>query len=290
MTETMIPAGDAQLCAEAFGSPDHPAILLIGGAAASMDYWEDEFCSRLAAPGRFVIRYDFRDTGRSTAYPAGSPGYSGADLVTDALAVLDGYGVAAAHLYGISMGAGIAQQIAVDHPERVLSLTLQSTSPTGPLGPDNPDLPPMSAQLAEMFASEEPGPDWSNRDAALAALVDGLRPFDGAIPPDLDGERTVAARMYDRTADIAASQTNHWILEGGGLERGQLARITAPTLVLHGTADPLLPLPHGEALAAEIPGARLVPLEGMGHQYPPRAVWDTVVAEVVAHTAGSPGV
>lgn len=285
MTERMIPAGDAQLCAEAFGSPDDPAILLIGGAAASMDYWEDEFCERLAADGRYVVRYDLRDTGRSTAYAAGAPRYTGDDLVTDALAVLDGYGIAAAHLYGISMGAGLAQQIAVDHPERVLSLTLQSTSPTGPLGPDNPDLPPMSPQLAELFASEAPGPDWSDRDAAIEAIIEGLRPFDGAIPPDLAEERAVVTRMYDRTTDVAASQTNHWILEGGGLERDQLAGITAPTLVLHGTADPLLPFPHGEALAHEIPGARLVPLEGMGHQYPPRAVWDTVVAEVVAHAA-----
>ncbi|WP_116951170.1 alpha/beta fold hydrolase [Jiangella endophytica] len=285
MTEKMIPAGDAQLCAEAFGSPDDPAILLIGGAAASMDYWEDEFCSRLAAAGRFVVRYDFRDTGRSTAYPAGSPGYTGADLMTDALAVLDGYGVAAAHLYGVSMGGGIAQQLGVEYPARVLSLTLQSTSPAGPASPDRPDLPPMSPQLAEVFASEEPGPDWSDRDAAMEAMVDGERLFGGDIPLDEVHVRATVARMYDRTTDVAASQTNHWILVDGELDRASLAEITAPTLVLHGTTDPLLPYPHAEALAAEIPGARLVPLEGMGHQYPPRAVWDTVVAEVVAHTA-----
>ncbi|PZF85503.1 alpha/beta fold hydrolase [Jiangella anatolica] len=284
MTERMVPAGDAQLCAEAFGSPADPTILLIGGAAASMDYWEDEFCSRLAAAGRHVIRYDFRDTGRSSHYPAGAPGYTGDDLVTDALAVLDGYGVAAAHLYGVSMGGGIAQELAVEYPERVLSLTLQSTSPAGPGGPDRPDLPPMSPRLAELFASEQPAPDWSDRDAAISALVDGLRAFDGTIAPDAE-ERAVAARMYDRTIDVAASQTNHWILDGGGLDRGKLAEVTAPTLVLHGTADPLLPYPHGEALANEIPGARLVPLAGMGHQYPLRAVWDTVVAEVAAHTA-----
>lgn len=285
MTERMIPAGDAQLCAEAFGSPADPAILLIGGAAASMDYWEDEFCERIVAAGRFVIRYDFRDTGRSTAYPAGSPGYTGADLTIDALAVLDGYGLPAAHLYGVSMGAGIAQELAVFHPSRVLTLTLQSTSPTGPGGPDRPDLPPMEPQVAALFASDAPQPDWSDRDAAIEALLTGLRPFDGTIPPDLDHERAVVTRMYDRTTDIAASQTNHWILEDGGLDRGKLAEITAPTLVLHGTADPLLPFPHGEALAREIPGARLVALPGMGHQYPPRAVWDTVIAELVAHTA-----
>jgi len=281
----MSPARDAQLCAEAFGSPDDPAMLLIGGAAASMDYWEDEFCERLAAEGRFVIRYDFRDTGRSTSYPAGSPGYTGDDLVTDALAVLDGYGLPAAHLYGISMGGGIAQQLAVEQPARVLTLTLQSTSPAGPGGPDHADLPPPEPRITALFGSEAPAPDWSDREAAIAALIEGERPFDGTIPPDLEHVRAVVTRMYDRTTAVAASQTNHWILEGRELDRGRLAEITAPTLVLHGTADPMFPLPHGEALAREIPGARLVPLPGMGHQYPPRAVWDTVVAEVVAHTA-----
>lgn len=285
MTERMIPAGDAQLCAEAFGSPDDPAILLIGGAAASMDYWEAEFCSRLAAAGRYVIRYDFRDTGRSTAYPAGSPGYTGDDLVTDALAVLDGYGLTAAHLYGISMGGGIAQQLAVEQPERVLTLTLQSTNPAGPGGPEHDDLPPPEPRITALFTSDEPAPDWSDREAAIEALLSGLRAFDGNIAPDLAGERVVATRMYDRTTDVAASQTNHWILTGRELDRGALATIKAPTLVLHGTADPMFPLPHGEALAREIPGARLVPLEGMGHQYPPRAVWDTVIREVTAHTA-----
>jgi pimeloyl-ACP methyl ester carboxylesterase len=285
MTEQMLPAGDAQLCAEAFGSPDDPAILLIGGAAASMDFWEDEFCERIAAAGRYVIRYDFRDTGRSTSYPPGTPGYTGADMATDVLAVLDGFGLAAAHLYGISMGGGMAQQLAVEQPSRVLTLTLQSTSPAGPGDPDRPDLPPMSPQLAELFASEAPPPDWSDRDAAIAALIEGLRLFEGTIPPDPEHLRAVVTRMYDRTTNVASSQTNHWILDGGGPDRGKLAEITAPTLVLHGTADPLLPFPHAEALAREIPGARLVPLPGMGHEYPPRAVWDTVIPELVAHTA-----
>ena len=123
---------DAELCFETFGAAAHPAVLLIAGGASSMDRWEQPFCERLAAAGRFVIRYDHRDTGGSTTYPPGRPGYTGDDLIADALALLDHLGVARAHFVGISMGAAIIQRIAVDHPGRVLSITLMSTSPAGP--------------------------------------------------------------------------------------------------------------------------------------------------------------
>lgn len=282
--EQLLPSGDAQICAETFGSPADPAVLLIGGAAASMDYWEDPFCERIAAAGRYVIRFDFRDTGRSTSYPPGAPGYGGEDLAADTLAVLDGLGVRTAHLAGISMGAGIAQRLAVLHPDRVASLTLQSTSPGGPGGPDNPDLPPPEPRMAALFADDAPEPDWSQRDAAIEAMVEGERPFGGSIPFDAARVRETATRMYDRTTNVASSQINHWILEGGEPMRSRLGEITAPTLVLHGTEDPLFPYPHGEALAREIAGARLVPLPGMGHQYPPEPLWDTVVDAIVAHT------
>lgn len=103
--ELFLPSGDATICAETFGLPSDPSILLICGAAGSMDEWDDELCLRLAAGGRHVIRYDNRDTGRSTSYPAGEPGYGGAELVADAVAVLDQLGVDVAHVMGISMGA-----------------------------------------------------------------------------------------------------------------------------------------------------------------------------------------
>ncbi|TDE08744.1 alpha/beta fold hydrolase [Jiangella asiatica] len=284
--ESFLPSGEARICAETFGRATDPAVLLIGGAAASMDFWEDEFCEPIAAAGRYVIRYDLRDTGRSTNYPAGEPGYTGADLVTDALAVLDGLGVYGAHLVGLSLGGGIAQHLAVDHPDRVASLTLQSTSPAGPGGPDQPDLPPMEPRLAELFASESPGVAWSDRDAAIEAMVEGERIFAGSVPFDAERARRLAARVYDRTTDMAAMQTNHWILEGTGPLRDRLGAITAPALVLHGTDDPLLPFPHGEALAREIPGARLVAMPGMGHQYVPEPLWDLAIGEIVAHTVG----
>jgi pimeloyl-ACP methyl ester carboxylesterase len=280
----LLPSGDARICAEAFGSADDPAVLLLGGAASSMDYWEDGFCARLAAAGRYVVRYDLRDTGRSTACPPGAPDYTRKDLVADALAVLDGLGVRTAHLVGISMGADLAQRITLDHPERIASLTLESTTPGGTDGADRPELPPMEPRLKAVFADEGPGPDWTDRAAAIEAMVEGERVFAGSVF-DTERSRALSARVYDRTTDMAAMQTNHWILEEDGSADPDPAGITAPTLVLHGTEDPMFPLPHGEAMAAAIPGARLVPLPGVGHQYPPEPLWDLVVAEITAHTA-----
>src|SRR5689334_11992834 len=110
------------------------------GSGASMDWWEDELCERLAAGRRFVVRYDHRDTGRSVSYDAGDPGYAGEDLVDDVVGVLDALGIAKAHLVGMSMGGAIAQVVALDHPDGIASLTLVSTSPAGP----GDDLPGMS--------------------------------------------------------------------------------------------------------------------------------------------------
>src|SRR5262245_66216515 len=112
-----------------------------------MDWWEEELCERLAAGPRFVIRYDLRDTGQSVTYEPGVPRYDGDDLVADAVGVLDALGLAEAHVVGLSMGGGIAQQVAVTHPDRVASLTLGSTSP-GASAPGEPALPPLSSGLA----------------------------------------------------------------------------------------------------------------------------------------------
>ena len=138
--------GGTRLCVETFGDPADPALLLIAGISSSMDAWEDEFCRRLADGRRYVIRYDHRDTGRSTGWPVGEPGYTATDLTNDPVALLDALGRTDAHLVGISMGGGIAQDVAARHPERVASLTLISTSPAGPGDPDRPELPPPSAR------------------------------------------------------------------------------------------------------------------------------------------------
>ncbi len=126
------------LCVETFGARDDPAILLIHGAATSMQGWEDEFCERLSTGGRFVIRYDQRDTGRSVNYPPGQPGYAFSDLIDDTAGLLDALELERAHFVGLSMGGGIALGAALRFPQSVASLTLIGTSPGGP------DLPPMS--------------------------------------------------------------------------------------------------------------------------------------------------
>ncbi|WP_419999754.1 alpha/beta fold hydrolase [Streptomyces boninensis] len=283
-TEQLLHVNGIDICAEAFGDPADPALLLIGGAEASMDWWDDELCERLAAGGRRVIRYDTRDTGRSTTFPPGAPPYKGEALLTDAVGVLDALGIAAAHIVGISAGGGIAQHLAAHHPDRVITLTLMSTTPDGPGGPGGAELPPPTEAVQRMFAEGgDEGPDWSDRESVIAHFMKGERAFSGAIPVDEDRIRRIVTRAFDRSPSMASAQ-NHWQLEGGESLGDGLAKITVPTLVLHGTEDPLFPYPHGEALARAIPGARLVPLPGMGHQMPPPEVWDVVTTEILRNT------
>lgn len=284
--ERMVRVNTVDLCTQAFGDPADPAILLIGGAEASMDWWEDGLCARLAAAGRYVIRYDNRDTGRSTTYPVGAPTYTGQDLIADALGLLDALDLGSAHIVGISMGGALAQHLAVHHPARVASLTLISTSPDGPGGPDIPDLPPMSEELATWFKDPGPGPDWSDRESVIAYFLAGERAVSGTIAVDEQRLRRIAGRAFDRSPHPAAA-SNHWAIEEGESEpvRPRFGEITAPTLVLHGTHDPLFPFGHAEALGREIPDAKLIPLPGMGHQMPPPEVWDIAIPAVIDHTA-----
>jgi pimeloyl-ACP methyl ester carboxylesterase len=278
--EKMVEVDGVELCAETFGDSRDPAVLLVMGLAASMLHWEDEFCERLADGSRFVIRYDHRDTGRSVTYPPGAPGYTGEDLVSDAAGLLPALGVSRAHVVGFSMGAAIAQLLALDYPDRVASLTLISTSPgTGA------DLPGMSDELRAHFADPPLDPDWSDRDAVIDYLVDEERMYAARSRPFAESERRqLAGRIFDRTTDVAASMKNHWALESGESWRERLGEIRVPTLIFHGTEDPLFPIGHALALASEIRGARLIRLERTGHELP-REVWDVVVPEILRHTA-----
>ena len=267
----------AVLCVDTIGDPADPAVLLIMGAAGSMDRWEEPFCERLAAAGRYVIRYDHRDTGGSTTDPPGKPGYTSDDLFADPLAILDHLGVGRAHLVGLSMGGAIAQWIAIHDPERVRGLTLMSTSPVGTGGSP---LPPMSGAA---FAEPPPEPDWDDREAAIAYLLEGERPYTGSRGVDEPAMRALLGRVYDRSESLP-SANNHFVLEGEETTRARLAEIAVPTLVVHGTDDPLFSLPHGEALAREIPGAELLVIDGLGHEFPPSA-WDEVLPALIAVTA-----
>ena len=282
MTERVLTAGGARLCLETFGNASDPALVLIAGGAQSMVWWEDEFCARLAAGGRFVVRYDHRDTGRSSTSPAGHPSYTGDDLATDPLRLMDSLDLPAAHLVGLSMGGGIAQWLALTSPERVRTLTLMSTSPA--VSEKGPPLPGPEPQLAATFTDPDPEPDWADRDAVLAYRVEIERPYAGTLGFDELRTRALAEREVDRTTDMAASLTNHFLLDDDWPAGAQLEDITAPTLVIHGTSDPLFPLPHGQALARRIAGARLIELDGVGHQQPPPERWDVVIDALLEHT------
>jgi pimeloyl-ACP methyl ester carboxylesterase len=280
--ERIVQANGVDLCVETFGDPADPAILLIAGGMGSMLSWEEEFCERLAAGGRCVIRYDQRDTGRSVTYDPGAPQYTGLDLVADAVGILDALGVDRAHIVGISMGGGVAQFLTLDYPDRVASLTLISTSPSG----SDADLPGMSDRLRAHFAEPPAEPDWSDRDAVIEYLVEDARPYASASAPfDEATWRELAGRDFDRSINIASS-ANHFLAEGGGRWRERLGEIRAPTLVLHGAEDPFFPIEHGVTLAREIPGADFLALEQTGHELP-RRVWNIVVPAILAHTSGS---
>jgi pimeloyl-ACP methyl ester carboxylesterase len=276
-----VEANGAELCVEAIGAESDPAVLLIMGSGASMDWWEDEFCSRLADGGRLVVRYDHRDTGESVSCPPGAPDYSGADLVADAAGILDALDIPSANVVGQSMGGALAQVLALDDPHRVSSLCLIATSPSGP----DEDLPGMTAEGAERFAAIE-RPDWSDRAAVIEYLVEASRAVAGHSRPfDEPRYRALAARVADRTRCIESSMTNHELLDSPPRWRERLGDLDVPTLVIHGREDPFLPYPHGQALAREIPGARLVTLDRAGHELP-REDWDVVIPAILEHTAG----
>jgi pimeloyl-ACP methyl ester carboxylesterase len=144
----------------------------------------------------------------------------------------------------------------------------------------------MSEGLRAYYAAEVPHPDWTERAAVIDYLVDYERRLEGAEYFDEAHVRALVARIADRTTDMAASIMNHALAEEGELARRRLDQIAAPTLVIHGTADPLFPFGHGEALARGIPRAELLPLEGVGHQMPPRPYWTSVIAAMLRHTSG----
>jgi pimeloyl-ACP methyl ester carboxylesterase len=268
-----------EIWSETFGRRGDPAVLLIMGAMASMLWWPNEFCRRLAAAGRFVIRYDNRDTGRSTGYEPGTATYTGDDLAADAVAVLDEHGVEQAHLVGMSMGGGIAQVVALAYPARVASVTAISTSP---IGERHGHLPgPTSEYMKHAAAFEDL--DWSDTQAVANLIVEDARQLAGTRHPfDEAAARELVTRDLERAID-PARLANHGSVGDGEPKARRLDELAAPFLVIHGTADPLFPYPHGVALAEAVPGSTLVTIEGGGHELH-EGDWDQILDAITRHT------
>ena len=282
MSERTIRADGVALATEAFGDPAHPPILLIMGIMASMLWWPDAFCARLARHGRYVLRYDNRDTGLSTTYPPGSPAYTSDDMIDDAGRILDGYAIPSAHIVSMSMGGALAQLFALKHPARARSLTVISSSL---VGADAAGLPGPSAAYSA-HAKRYEAVDWTDRAAVVDLLLAESRVIAGTAHPfDEAGARRFIERDVARARNIA-SVSNHFIVkEPAGQYR--LSDLRAPLLVIHGSSDPLFPIEHGLALARIVPGATMVRLEGGGHELH-EADWDIIVAAIIGHTARHP--
>jgi pimeloyl-ACP methyl ester carboxylesterase len=277
--EKVVQANGVNVCVQTFGDRADPPILLIHGATTSMLGWEDEFCERLAAGSRFIIRYDHRDTGRSVSYEPGAAPYTLRDLVADAVGLLYAFDLESAHLVARSMGGQLAMLAALDYPDRIASLTLIGTSPGGS------DLPPMSEAFLAYTGGTE-NPDWSDREAVIDHILGMLRMFSGGSGHFNEATmRDLVGHDVDRTANVASNQINHFAMDVGEPFRGRIGEIGAPTLVVHGEEDPVFPLGHALALEREIPGAELLVLERTGHELP-RAAWDVVVPAILRHTSG----
>jgi pimeloyl-ACP methyl ester carboxylesterase len=275
MTETFVTSGAVRLWTERTGNPDHPAVLMIAGASAQGIAYPDALVDRLVVRGVQVIRFDHRDTGRSSIIDFDRHPYGLSDLAADALAILDAYELPSAHIAGASMGGMIAQWMAVHQPARVRSLTLLSTTPMGhdpdpvreramagqPADPD--DLPPPSPRFLQYLASSGGTPPGVEADIALFRVMNGdVRLFDEPAA------RAMLERSLARATDPSAA-AHHGLI---GRKKGPdllspLSTITAPTTIVHGDQDPVFTLAHGEALAAAIPDAQLHVVPGMGHVY-----------------------
>ena len=233
MPEQLIRVNGVELCAEGFGDPSDPLVLLIHGTGSSMLSWNEELCERLAGGQRFAARYDSRDAGRSMTSPLGAPAYGLRDLVADAVGLLDHFGASQGHIVGMSGGAAVAQLAALEQPARVASLTLTASSPGIP-GVETSDLPPPTVRFPEPRE-----PDWADRAAVVEYLVELERPY--AAHFDAAAARALAERVFDRTADLEASATNPFAVDPGEPWRERLGGIAAPTLVVHRLAGPDVP-------------------------------------------------
>ena len=287
MTERILKANGITLWTESFGDPDGVPMLLIMGASAQGLYWPDGLVQRLVDQGRFVIRYDNRDTGQSTCFDFAENPYTLDDMTDDAAGVLDGYGLESAHVAGASMGGMIVQQLAIQHRPRLKSATIIMSTPLAS-NPEEPgmgsaDLPPPDSDwLAKTFAIIASPAE--TREQRIQLRIDTFRQMAGSTEPfNEQRQRDIATREVDRAPNFEA-MNNHTpaIMASSPRDRRPLlAKLDIPTLVVHGTEDPILGYPHGVALAETIPGAELMTLEGAGHEMPD-CYLDEMVRRMVA--------
>ncbi len=290
-------ANGIEIAWDAFGDDSDETILLIAGLGTQRIRWSRHFCEALAARGYRVIRFDNRDSGRSTHLDTCTPPdfgvlasalmagrrpdvpYTLADMAADAIGLLDALGVARAHLVGRSMGGMIAQAIATDYPDRTLSLTSIMSS-TG-----NPALPQAEADVMAMMMRPAPDPlqdptgFLAVRLAFARRIAGPHRAFDEAF------HRALLLEEVRHGYDPAGTARQIAAMAVAGDRRARLATVTSPTLVIHGTADPLIPPACGEDTARSIPRAIYMPIEGMGHDMPPE--FEDVIVEAICRLAAS---
>ncbi|WPP31761.1 alpha/beta hydrolase [Streptomyces sp. CL7] len=267
---TTVKANGVTLGVESFGDDDAPLVLLAGGT--TMLSWPDALCERLAAGGRRVVRYDLRDSGASTTRDPEDPAYTLRDLAADAAALADALGGRPAHLAGIGVGGMVAQVAALDHPDAFSALTLAGTRAVAP-GPPDDDLPDHEqATMGRLFGHAMP--DWSDREGVAGFAAAGAE----ILGDDPVAARAVAARIWDRTPGTAPAvqMANQLGMVFSRLDctprwRERLPEIKVPTLVVHGRRDRFFPVGNAEAIAREIPGARLLVLEEAASAIPDTA-------------------
>ncbi|MFG1848191.1 alpha/beta fold hydrolase [Micromonospora carbonacea] len=296
--EKFVRSGRVRLWTERFGRPDDPTVLLVMGTSTQGIGWPDQLVEALLDSGRQVIRFDHRDTGRSDSVDFTTYPYALADMAADTTAVLDGHGVTAAHVVGTSLGAAIGQWLAVHQAARVRTLTAMASSPMGnnpgpawaramagqPAAAD--ELPPPTARFLHHVLDSVKAPR-TTAQQRMDADIRTWRVLNGDVLPfDEAAARRFVEHCYARADNVAAA-SNHDLAgrRWGDDRRASLSRITAATLVLHGSDDPLFPQAHGEAVAAQIPAARLEIVPGMGHHpfFSP-GLTERIARSVIRHT------
>jgi pimeloyl-ACP methyl ester carboxylesterase len=277
MTTGRATNGTCELHYDTFGDPADATLLLVNGLGSQCTNYQDAWCEMFASRGFQVIRFDTRDVGLSTSF-AGAPVddknacYRLSDMAADAFAVLDANGVERAHVMGLSMGGMIVQTMAIEHPERVISMT-SVMSNTG-----EPEYMKSSPEAYALLT----GPPPTDRESAIERYVAGMRTYGSVFDDDEARWRKDAGAAFDRSFTPDGTGRQFFAVGASGSRADGLRGVTVPTLVMHGSADTLVDPIGGRRTAELIPGARFELIEGMGHDYPPQ-LWERWVDLVTEH-------